>query len=98
MIAACRSGVHCQTCRDTERGEAFRERLCLTVCPRGYEIGAVVVSRHEECEAIPPEVLRGYIAMQEEILAREDLTPCRRRHHEAKAAAYKEMIARHGAE
>jgi len=43
-------------------------------------------------DTIPPDVLRGYIAAQDEILARKDLTPCRRLHHNAKRAGYMAML------
>jgi hypothetical protein len=47
-------------------------------------------------DTIPPDVLRGYIAAQALILARTDLTPCRRRHHTAKRDAYAAMLLAQG--
>jgi len=43
-------------------------------------------------DTIPPDVLRGYIAAQDEILSRADLAPCRRAHHEAKRRKYCDLL------
>jgi hypothetical protein len=77
MIAACESRRHCRHC-----GPGFRARIGVAVCPLTTEADAPP----------PPAVVAGWIAQEAEILARTDLTPCRRAHHEKKLASYREML------
>jgi hypothetical protein len=91
---SCASARHCAFCRSGKNGIAFRARLGLATCPRSYEIDATVAAPVAESQDIQSDAfaLAGYIAQQAEILARTDLTPCRRAHHEKKLASYREML------